>query len=107
MDINSFFLNNKSIDLLNNWVNYDYKNKFLFIYGNVSSGKTSLAEILLKNYKIININIDFFKEKTSLTDFLNLSLGKKNISMMFIIHQEWHLLNKTPWEIYFLKLKLI
>ena len=83
MDINSFFLNNKSIDLLNNWVNYDYKNKFLFIYGNVSSGKTSLAEILLKNYKIININIDFFKEKTSLTDFLNLSLGKKNISMMF------------------------
>ena len=83
MNINSFFLNNKSIDLLNNWVNYDYKNKFLFIYGNVSSGKTSLAEILLKNYKIISINIDFFKEKSSLTDFLNLSLGKKNISMMF------------------------
>jgi len=83
MNINSFFLNNKSIDLLNNWINNDYKNKFLFIYGNVSSGKTSLAEILLKNYKIININIDFFKEKTSLTDFLNLSLGKKNISMMF------------------------
>lgn len=83
MDINSFFLNNKNINLLNNWINKDYKNKFLFIYGNVSSGKTSLAEILLKNYKIININIDFFKEKSSLTDFLNLSLGKKNISMMF------------------------
>ena len=48
MNINSFFLNNKSIDLLNNWINNDYKNKFLFIYGNVSSGKTSLAEILLK-----------------------------------------------------------
>jgi len=83
MDINSFFLNEKYKKSLQNWINNDYKNKFLFIHGNVSCGKTSLAKILLKKYKLIHINIDFFKDKTSLTNYLDLSLGRKNISMMF------------------------
>jgi hypothetical protein len=83
MNINSFFFNKKIIKDLENWINKDYKKQFLFIHGKDSCGKTSLAECILKNYKIIHINIDFFKGKCSIKDFLNLSLGKKNITMMF------------------------
>ena len=83
MNINDFFLNKTQIISINNWINKDYKKQFLFIHGKDSCGKTSLAECILKSYKIIHINIDFFKEKTSLKDYLNLSLGKKNITMMF------------------------
>ena len=83
MNINSFFFNKKTINCLENWINKDYKNKFLFIHGKDSCGKTSLAECILKNYKIIHINIDFFKDKCSIKEFLNLALGKKNITMMF------------------------
>ena len=83
MNIDSFFFTKKVIKDINNWINKDYKKQFLFIHGKDSCGKTSLAECILKSYKIIHINIDFFKEKISLKDFLNLSLGKKNITMMF------------------------
>ena len=83
MDLNSFFLTNKTCKEINNWINKDYKKQFLFIHGKDSCGKTSLAECILRGYKIIHVNIDFFKEKTSLKEFLNLSLGKKNITMMF------------------------
>ena len=83
MDINSFFLKNSNIKYLNKWIKNDFKNYFLFIHGKDSCGKTSLAECILKSYKIIHINIDFFKEKTSLKEYLDLSLGKKNITMMF------------------------
>ena len=83
MNINSFFLHKKTIKDIENWINKDYKKQFLFIHGKDGCGKTSLSECILKNYKIIHINIDFFKEKTSIKDYLNLSLGKKNITMMF------------------------
>ena len=83
MDISDFFLNKKQIELLDNWINKDYKKQFLFIHGISSSGKTSLAECILKNYKKIHINIDFFKEKTNIKEYLNETLGRKNVWMMF------------------------
>lgn len=83
MNINNFFFNNSNIKKLNDWINKDYKKQFLFIHGKDGNGKTSLAECILKKYKIININIDFFKDKTSIKEYLNLSLGRKNITMMF------------------------
>ena len=83
MNLNSFFFTKKVIKDINNWINKDYKKQFLFIHGKDSCGKTSFAECILKSYKIIHINIDFFKEKCSIKDYLDLSLGKKNITMMF------------------------
>ena len=83
MDISDFFLNKKQKDLLNNWINKDYKDQFLFIHGINSSGKTRLAECILNNYKIIHINIDFFKSKTNIKEYLNEALGRKNVCMMF------------------------
>jgi len=79
----NFFFNKKVYKEIDNWINKDYKKQFLFIHGKDSCGKTSLAEIILNKYKIIHINIDFFKGKTSIKDFIDLSLGKKNITMMF------------------------
>ena len=83
MDISDFFLNKKQIGLLNNWINKDYKEQFLFIHGISSSGKTSLAECILNNYKIIHINIDFLKAKSNMKEYLNEALGRKNVCMMF------------------------
>ena len=62
LHINDFFLNEKEITFLNNWINKDYKKHFLFINGKDSCGKTSLAECILKSYKVIHINIDFFNK---------------------------------------------
>ena len=66
MDINNFFFSKKNINLIDNWINKDYKDNFLFIHGKNSCGKTSLAKCILKKYKIIHINIDFFKDKCSI-----------------------------------------
>ena len=78
-----FFLSNKDINLINKWIDKDYKKQFLFIHGKDSSGKTSLAEYILNKYKIIHINIDFFKEKVNIKQYIDEALGRKNILMMF------------------------
>ena len=83
MNINNFFFNKKTINLVDDWINKDYKDNFLFIHGKISCGKTSLAKCILKKYKIIHINIDFFKGKLNLKEYLDLSLGRKNVLMMF------------------------
>ena len=83
MNINDFFLNKTQITSINNWINKDYKKQFLFIHGKDSSGKTSLAECILNKYKIIHINIDFFKEKVNIKQYIDEALGRKNILMMF------------------------
>ena len=83
MNINDFFLNKTQITSINNWINKDYKKQFLFIHGKDSCGKTSLAEYILNKYKIIHINIDFFKEKVNIKQYIDEALGRKNILMMF------------------------
>jgi adenylate kinase family enzyme len=83
LNYNDFFLSNKDINLINKWINKDYKKQFLFIHGKDSSGKTSLSEYILNKYKIIHINIDFFKEKVNIKQYIDEALGRKNILMMF------------------------
>lgn len=90
MNINDFFLNKKDIKSINEWINKDYKNQFLFIHGRVSCGKTSLAECILNKYKIIHINIDFFKEKVNIKQYIDEALGRKNILMMFNKNYEYN-----------------
>ena len=58
MNINSFFFNKKIIKDLENWINKDYKKQFLFIHGNDSCGKNSLAECILNKYLIQDFPID-------------------------------------------------
>ena len=83
MNINDFFLTKKDIKSINDWTTKDYKNQFLFIHGRDSTGKTTLAECILNKYKIIHINIDFFKEKENIKQYIDEALGRKNILMMF------------------------
>ena len=78
-----FFIPESSKKLLKKWIKEDYKNKPLCIYGENGVGKTRLATTILSEYKIINIDIDFIKSNKILHEYLDLSLGKKNICMMF------------------------
>lgn len=65
------------------WINEKYREKPLIIYGDNGSGKSILAEYILKDYTIIKIDIEFCKNKKDFNGFLDLSLNKKNIKMMF------------------------
>ena len=103
MNINDFFLTRKDIKSINEWITKDYKNQFLFIHGRDSSGKTTLAECILNKYKIIHINIDFFKEKQNIKQYIDEALGRKNILMMFDKTYEYNALVFDNLEL-FLKL---
>ena len=65
------------------WINGKYKEKPLIIYGNTGIGKTSLANYILRDFIKIDVNIDFCKTNKTLDTFLDLSLYKKSITMMF------------------------
>lgn len=80
---NDFFLSESSKKLLTKWIKEDYKKNPLCIYGKNGLGKTSLAKCILHEYDIININTDFIKTSSNFTEYIDLSLGKKNICMMF------------------------
>ena len=90
MNINNFFLSKKDIKSINEWINKDYKKQFLFIHVRDFCGKTSLAECILNKYKIIHINIDFFKEKVNIKQYIDEALGRKNILMMFNKNYEYN-----------------
>ena len=103
MNINDFFLTKKDIKSINDWITKGYKCQFLFINGRDSSGKTSLAECILNKYKIIHINIDFFKEKQNIKQYIDEALGRKNILMMFDKKYEYNAIVFDNLEL-FLKL---
>ena len=81
--INDFFLSESSKKLLNKWITGDYKKKPLCICGKSGLGKTSLANCIFAEYKTINIDTDFIKVDKDLKEYIDMSLGKKNICMMF------------------------
>ena len=83
LSLNDFFLSESSKKLLNKWIKEDYKKKPLCICGKSGLGKTSLAKCIFKDYKTINIDTDFIKVDKDLKEYIDMSLGKKNICMMF------------------------
>ena len=68
---------------VNDWINGKYKEKPIIIYGDAGTGKTSLANYIIQSFVKIEVNIDFSKTNKSLFSFLDLSLYKKSITMMF------------------------
>lgn len=70
-------------DVINNWISSKYQQNPLIIYGMSGSGKTSLANYILRDQTVVHINLDFCKGNQSLETFLELSLFKKSITMMF------------------------
>ena len=83
LTLNDFFLSESNKKFLQKWIKEDYKKKPLCIYGKSGLGKTCLANTILNDYKIINIDTDFIKVDKDLKDYIDMSLGKKNICMMF------------------------
>ena len=69
--------------LVNHWIRDKWKEKPLLIYGNDGLFKTSLAHYILKEYSVISINDEFLKQKMKLDEYLDMSLYKKSITMMF------------------------
>ena len=80
--IDNFKLNNKTLNIIKSWKN-SFKNKKnikpLIITGEKGVGKTTLANILLKDYSIIIIDYNIINSE----EYIKLLLGKKDISMMF------------------------
>ena len=83
IDINSFFFNDSMKKSLLKWIKDDYKNIPLCIYGGNGLGKTSLANYLVNTFSVIKIDIEFIRSNRDFKEYLDLSLGKKNICMMF------------------------
>ena len=68
---------------INQWIHGRYKEKPIIIYGESGIGKSSLAKYIMRNFIPIEINIDFCKQCKSLEEYLDISLYKKSITMMF------------------------
>tara|TARA_Y100000996_G_scaffold411908_1_gene396944 strand:+ start:3025 stop:4218 length:1194 start_codon:yes stop_codon:yes gene_type:complete len=77
--INSF--NKKSF--IDEWLSYKYKEKSIAIYGLPGTGKSTIADYILKDWVKVYIRSDFCRSSNNLEDYLNDTLYKKSITMMF------------------------
>ena len=68
---------------IKDWASFKYKEKSLALYGLPGTGKSSLAEYILKDWVKVYIKSDFCKSSNNLDDYLNDTLYKKSITMMF------------------------
>ena len=68
---------------LDDWLNFKYKEKSLVIYGSPGSGKSTIADYILKDWVKVYIKSDFCKSSKNFDDYLNDTLYKKSITMMF------------------------
>jgi SpoVK/Ycf46/Vps4 family AAA+-type ATPase len=88
--LKDFYSNNLEIEKAIDWIKrykLDYLNtkKVLLIIGNSGTGKTQLAEILLKeyNYEKIELNSTDVRSQKKISDFLKKTLTFKNVIDMF------------------------
>ena len=84
MNFNDFFLSENDKLIITNWIdsfNNNTVKKPLLIHGNIGCGKTTLTNIILKNYTHININN--YLLNVNINEYINDCLCKKDISMMF------------------------
>ena len=70
-------------NVIRDWISNKYKENPIIIYGASGTGKTSLANYILKDFTKITINLDFCKSGKHLNEYLDMSLYKKSITMMF------------------------
>lgn len=75
-------LHNKH-NFIKDWLSTKYKEKPIYIYGQPGTGKTTLANYILKDWVKIYIKSDFCKNGLSFENFIKESLYKKSITMMF------------------------
>lgn len=67
----------------NEWIQSNYKEKPIIILGDTGCGKTRLANYLLRDFTNVCINSDNCRNIPNLTKYLNDSLYKKSIAMLF------------------------
>lgn len=71
------------VDKINQWIKEDYLSYPLVIYGSKGTFKSTLAKYILKDRVSLYVDIDFCKKKLSFEDYIESSLHKKSITMMF------------------------
>ena len=87
---NDIIFYKEQLSLATKWLN-DFKNnidrskKVLLIIGDTGSGKTTIAELLLKKfeYQIIELNSSDVRSQKKIGDFLHKTLGFNNVLDMF------------------------
>lgn len=73
----------KKKSFLNEWLQYKYKEKSLAIYGLPGTGKSTIADYILKDWVRVYVKSDFCKSTHNFEGFLEDTLYKKSITMMF------------------------
>ncbi len=68
---------------INEWLLSGYKNTPLVIYGDNGTGKTQLANYILRDWVRIVVNIEMCKAGINFNEYIKSSLYKKSITMMF------------------------
>ncbi len=73
----------KKKSFLREWLQYKYKQKSLAIYGLPGTGKTTIADYILKDWVRVYVKSDFCKSTHNFDEYLEDTLYKKSITMMF------------------------
>ena len=71
------------VDKINQWIKEDYLSHPLVIYGSKGTFKSTLAKYILRERVSLYVDIDFCKKRLSFSDYIESSLHKKSITMMF------------------------
>lgn len=71
------------------WIKKGYKEKPIVIIGGKGCGKTRLAEYILRDFTKIYIHSEHSRNISNLTEYLNDSLYKKSITMLFKNHNQY------------------
>ena len=77
----NYFLSEETNNSINKWK--QSTNKLLFISGDYSVGKTSLAYELYDNRDIIHINAEMLKNNSDMGEYIKNIVTKKSIQMMY------------------------
>ena len=86
------YLNTHNLNIINSFINDKNLNKFLIISGLPNSGKTTLANDILKDTIISYINSSDIKYYKNILNHINNIITKKNITLMFNIPKNRSLL---------------
>lgn len=73
----------KKKSFLREWLQYKYKQKSLAIYGLPGTGKTTIADYILKDWVRVYVKSDFCRSTHNFDEYLEDTLYKKSITMMF------------------------
>jgi len=83
-DLKSFVGNKQSVKLLKKYINDKEENKLIIIYGPHGVGKTTILKLLLKEYNVVEFNLDNIHEKSVLFGDIVKCLNNTSITQTYL-----------------------